>query len=209
MTLPNYCTNTEVKAAMPGNSYGTTVDTLLTNVLCPHASRLIDAHVKKKPGAFAVSVDVVRYFDGSGTQTLYVGELAAAPTKVEVSLTGLITDTSYDLWEATDYVLYPLNAADEGKPYRWLMIDLLSGTSKAVWYPYHKAVKITGKFGYSTTPPDLINQAAIIQCVRWLKRGENAFADTGAIVELGQLTHTKKLDPEVELILSHFMPSIL
>jgi len=205
MTLPSYCANTEVKAAMPDGNWGSTYDALFTT-LAARASRLIDAHVKKKPGAFAVSTDVVRYFDGSGTKVLKVGEMAAAPTKVEVAEAGVLT--AYTEWAETDYILYPLNALDEGKPYTRLEIDIWNG-SKVEWYAFQKAVKITAKFGYATTAPDLINQAAIIQCVRWFKRGQNAFADTGAIVELGQLTHTKKLDPEVELILSAFMPGIL
>ena len=52
-----------------------------------------------------------------------------------------------------------------------------------------------------TSPPDEIKQATIIQAMRWFKRGQQAFSDTGAVLELGQLRYTQKLDPDVALIL--------
>jgi|GEM_PF-606731 len=195
-----YCTAAEIKAAMPDGNWGTSYDTLLAT-LAEQASRMIDQYLRRKPGAFAISRDTVRYFDGNGKQRLSTGELAAAPTSVQVAETGDLNTLT--TWAATDYILYPLNAADDGKPYTHAVIDTLYG-SKAVWCAYPKAVRITGKFGYATSTPGTINRAAIIQAVRWFKRGQNAYADTGAIVELGQLTHTKKLDPEVELILAPF-----
>jgi hypothetical protein len=35
------------------------------------------------------------------------------------------------------------------------------------------------------------------------KRGMQMYQDTGAVVELGQLTYTLAIDPEVERILKH------
>lgn len=199
-TTTAYCTAAEIKAALPDGNWGTSYDTLLAT-LAEQASRLIDKYLRRKPGAFSVVSDVTRYFDGNGEQRLFIGELAAAPTTVQVAETGDLNTLT--TWASTDYILYPLNALDDGKPYTHIVIDTLYG-SKAVWYAYRKAVKITGKFGYATSTPGPINRAAIIQAVRWFKRGQNAYADTGAIVELGQLTHTKNIDPEVELMLAPF-----
>ncbi len=50
-------------------------------------------------------------------------------------------------------------------------------------------------------PPELVKQATIAQALRWFKRGQQAFTDTGGIVELGTLLYTKKLDPEIETML--------
>ncbi len=197
MAINDYCTIAEVKAAIPDETWGSKYDVILPT-LAKSASRLIDRHMGKKPGAFYVDADVTCYFDGSGTSELKIGELAAAPTSVAVSETGSLT--AYTTWLATDYILYPLNALDAGRPYTKLVIDKLNG-SKVVWYAYRKAVKIVGKFGFSTTVPDDLKQVAIIQTFRWWKRGQQAFQDTGAITELGQLTYTKALDPDLVALL--------
>jgi len=193
----DYCTNTEIKAAMPDGNWGSSYDTLLT-ALATRASRALDGLLKRMPGAFYVSADATYYFTGSGDAELWIGELAAAPTSVAVAESGDIT--SYTAWAATDYHLWPYNALSEGMPYQRLDIDLLNGT-KALWYAYPKAVKIVGKFGFSAAIPDEIKEAAIIQASRWFKRGQQAYADTGAITELGQLHYTKQIDPDIAAIL--------
>lgn len=83
-----------------------------------------------------------------------------------------------------------------------MAVDYFNG-SKAVWYAYPKAVKVVGKFGYTTATPDDVKQATIIQAVRWFKRGQQSFKDTGAIAELGQLQYTQALDPDVAQLLKH------
>ena len=184
---------------MPDVTWGSTYDTIL-GLFATRGSRAIDRYTNRKPGAFYVSADVTRYFDGSGGTELWIGELAAAPTTVQVAETGVLTTLT--TWASTDYLLHPYNALDDGEPYRRLDIDVANGT-KTCWYAFPKAVKIVGKFGYSATVPDDVKQAAIIQAVRWFKRGQQAFSDTGAIVELGQLTYTKALDPDVALLIDH------
>ena len=80
-------------------------------------------------------------------------------------------------------------------------MDTINGT-KEMWYDYPKAVKVIGKFGFSAAAPSEIVQATIIQVMRWFKRGQQAYQDTGAIVELAQLRYVRKLDPDVETLLS-------
>jgi hypothetical protein len=167
--------------------------------LITRASRLIDGLLKREPGAFYVSADTTRYFSGSGDERLWIGEMAAAPTTVSVAETGILT--TYTAWAATDYICWPYNALLEGMPYLRLDIDSLNGT-KSCWYSYPKSVKVIGKFGFSAAVPDEIKEACIVQIVRWFKRGQQAFQDAGAVMELGQLRYVRKLDPEVETMLS-------
>ena len=54
---------------------------------------------------------------------------------------------------------------------------------------------------YELTRVKLGRMATIIQASRWFKRGQQAFQDTGAVVELGQLRYTQKLDPDVAALL--------
>jgi hypothetical protein len=207
MAINDYCTNTEVKAVLPDGNWSTTYDTLLTT-LATRASRAIDRYLKRKPGAFYVNADVTLYFDGSGKRELWIAELAAAPTSVQVAETGDIKTPTLTTWAASDYVLWPYNALDNGMPYIRLDIDQLNG-SKSIWPAYPKAVKIVGKFGYSTAMPDDVKQAACIQTARWLKRGQQAFQDTGAVVELGQLTYTQRLDPDLANLIDWLMPATI
>ena len=197
--MPNdYATNILVKEAMPDADMGSTYDAVL-DMLITRASRLIDGMFKRKPGAFSVDMDETRYYDGSGGIEQWIDELAAAPTSVSVAESGAIT--SYTAWASTDYFLWPANALLDGMPYMRLDIDRLYGT-KVLLYRYPKSVKVVGKFGFSTSTPKEIEQATIIQTVRWITRGRQAYQDTGAILELGQLKYTLKLDPDVETLLS-------
>lgn len=199
MAVNDYCTTTEIKAIMPDTTFGSGYDAAL-EALAKRASRAIDRYTNRKPGAFYVDADVTRYFDGSGKTELWIGELAAAPTTVQVAETGDLA--SLTSWASTDYLCWPYNALDDGQPYQRLDIDTLNGT-KSTWHGFPKAIKIAGKFGYSATVPHDVKQAAIIQAFRWFRRGQQAFSDTGAIVELGQLTYTKALDPDVALMIEH------
>lgn len=194
MTIPDYADAASIKSVMPDVEWGTAYDTVL-GVLATRASRLIDIATIRNPGEFAVSTaGTVKYFDGNGKLRLWIDELADVPSKVEVSETG--DPNNYITWASTDYRVWPYNMP----PYRCLDIDLLYG-SKMIWYAFPKSVKITGPWGFSTSVPEPIKEATIIQVMRWFKRGQQGFADTGAIIELGQLRYTSKLDPDVELIL--------
>lgn len=195
MTAPSYATLALLKQSIPDVGWQAAYDTAGTHLL-EIASRKIDAYVRRKPGAFAVSEDVERFFTGMGDGDLWIGELATEPTSVEVSEDGTRTLT---VWASTDYICAPYNATDDGIPYTRLELDP-NGT-KTTWYNYPKGIKITGKFGFATTAPLEIEEATIIQAVRWFKRGQQAWADAGAIEALAQLRYVGKLDPDVQDIL--------
>jgi hypothetical protein len=48
----------------------------------------------------------------------------------------------------------------------------------------------------------LVKRAALIQAIRLFKRGQQAYQDASASIELGQLIYTRKLDPDVAFMLS-------
>lgn len=204
----DYTTISEVKAVLVDTSWGTTYDSLLT-VLITRASRTIDLFTGRPEGAYSVNADTTRYYDGSGCKELWIDEITTTPTSVTVAETGDVDNASgsggtYTTWSTSDYSLWPYNAFNERRPFLRLDLDQLNG-SKYSWYKFPKSVKITGKFGYSTTtslPPEIV-QTTIIQTARWFKRGQQAFQDTGAIVELGQLTYTKALDPDIAEMIMH------
>ena len=208
----DYATLSELQASMPGSGISSTdYESLLTDLLT-RASRAIDRFTKRAPGAYAVtsSDEQTRYYDGSGSATQYLDEMAAAPSYVGVSEAGGVASTDYTTYPSTDYFIEPVNAPYEGMPYTHLVLDQLNG-GKALWYSLSHSVKVTAAFAYalSTAIPDEIVQATIIQAARWFKRGQQAFQDTGAIAELGQLTYTQSLDPEVKAIIEHYRRTVL
>lgn len=195
----DYASLLDVKAHMPDGNWGTSYDVLLAT-LVTRASRAIDRFTRREPGAYQVEQDTTRVFDGSGETDLWIGELATAPTSV--SMAGGGSRTVYTALAATDYLLWPANAASEGRPYLRLDLDAING-EYTHWYRYPQAVTVVGKFGYAEAPPEEIVEAVVIQAARWFKRGQQAFADTGAVESLGQLRYVKPVDPDVALLLEH------
>jgi hypothetical protein len=204
----DYITADDIRAEMPDTEWGGKY-TVLFEAIAGQASRAIDRFVKRRPGAFYSDTDSTEYFDGSGTLEQWVGELAAAPTSVAVAETGDVdssagTGGTYTTWATSDYLLWPYNAVAASEPFLRLDIDLLNG-SKAVWYRFPKSVKIVGKFGYSAAVPDDVKYATLVQAVRMFKRSQQAFQDAGASVELGALRYVKDLDPDVGLMVQHYL----
>lgn len=167
--------------------------------LVTRASELMDRWFGYPLGSFMATAEVARYFNGNGELELWPGNMADVPSEVAVAEAGDITD--YTVWTATDYLVRPYNAAAEGLPYKSLFIDQLNG-SKWVWYNFPRGIKITAKWGWSEDVPHVIAEACIVQAARWFKRGQQAFQDAGAVTELMQMRYLKKIDPEVELLLS-------
>lgn len=189
MPPADYTTAGAIRALLPDVSWGTTYDAALSTLIT-RASRLVDSYLGRAPGAFAASEDAVQTFRGDGTGELWIGELAAAPTLVEVKPPG----GSYTAWDAADYDTYPYTAPAWGPIVR---LDSL----REGWPDTPRGVRITGRWGFSTTVPEEVAEAVTIQTVRWFKRGQQAYADVGAITELGQLRYVKALDPDVQVLL--------
>lgn len=196
-----------VLASMPDT--GIDSQGALVNDLIPRACRLIDKYCKVPSGSFKVTTDEVYYFEGYGASNeLVISPLAADPTTVSIATTpGMTYPDDYDDLTTSDYILYPLNAAQLGEPY--FKIRLTQESSYFIWPDHPKAARIEGKFGYSESPPDPIIQAAVIQIGRWVKRGLQVWQDTGANVDLGEIQYTQKIDPDLKLLLDDFIRTVI
>ncbi len=201
--MTSYITLAQLKAKLPNNNFGTSLDATLTDMIVT-ASREIDSFLHRAPDSFA-AVDSTRYFAGNGKSKLWVSELAAVPTSVSISESGVVdnnagTGGTYVALGTSDYWCYPYNSLAEGMPFSALELDF---NRRVYWPKYPRSVKVVGKFGFSTTStmPEEIKKATTIQALRYFKRASQAFADAGAIAELQQLRYVKKLDPDVENIL--------
>lgn len=157
--------------------------------------------------------DEVRYFDpeswGSGRYVdgefvgyysnayLNVGDLISV-TSIEVDTDG---DGTYEeSWVAgTDYWLEPYNAVLDGRPYDRITLRGAAGRS----FPgYAHSVKITGKWGWVPTPPN-VKLAAKIMAARWIKRRESPFGAAG-IGPDGDVVRITIDDPDVLKLLNPY-----
>lgn len=167
------------------------------------ASRLIDLEFGRQAGFFYPTTDAQTfYYDGNGEAEFPIDEFASITT-VSVSEQGGIASTDYTDWTLnTDYVTKPYNAANLGKPIRFLSLVDYQPT-KYAWFTGQKSVKVVGIPGYSLTPPEVIVHATRMQATRWFMRAKQGYQDTGATAELGGLTFSRKLelDPDIKQLL--------
>lgn len=214
MTAPSYCLPTDIQMALPNLSElknlsavagnGQTWNDILTNII-DKCSRFLDRVTWRKPGAYAVTVPSTRSFDGKPVTatdyitTLWIDELAVAPTSVSVSRSGSLQASAFTpLNAATDYFMMPSEAPDEGKPYNEIQLNTIDGTW-STWPIYPQSVKVTGLFGYSQTPPPEIVECTIIWAAKVFNRGKLGFADKQSYLSEGAIfSYLNKMDSDIE-----------
>lgn len=203
--MADYCTVAEIKADIPDSplsSTDTTYDGVLSTMITA-ASRLIDHEVGRWPNFFYPSTDPeTRYYNGSGEMEQWIDECISI-TSVAVAESGGTSTTDYIEWtQDVDYLTWPYQASQLGLPI--MRLDVHCDGTKISWPGYRKSVRVTGIFGYSSTPPAEIKQACKIQTMRWFMRAKQGYQDSSASAELGQMLYTQQLDPDVREILRHY-----
>lgn len=165
------------------------------DLACQAASRVIDAYKQTR----YYPTTEIRYYTNavSQAQALAIDDL--------VTLTSLSVDTDGDLiydetWlNGTDFVLDPINAPLEGRPYT--TITLIPAASRRFPTTPH-AVKVSGSFGWADAPV-LVEQAAVLLANRFVVRSRQAplgilvaqANDAIAVARLG------RIDPDAAFLL--------
>lgn len=201
--MTDYCTIAEVKAVMPESPLSSSTDADIEAAIgyfITAASRMIDRYVGQYPNFFYPSSDLEsRYYDGVGDELDLMIDDCASLSSVAVSESGGISSSDYIEWTLNvDYITIPYNAT----PIYGLRINRDGG--KTGWTNHKKAVKVTGVFGYSLTPPADVKHACITQTVRWFMRAKQAFMDSGAGGQQGSMTFSATIDNDVALILEPY-----
>lgn len=183
------------------------IDTRLARLITA-ASRAIDARCKRPDNFFVGSASGTRVYDVPSSVLDLGTPLYRRFSSVEIELGPCLTVTSVKTDEdgdgtfettwtvSTDYSLLPLNAILDGVPYTKLRVNPYG--SKAMPAGQSR-LQVIGTWGYSTTMPPAIEQACILQTIRWLKRPDSPFgvlgsADTG-------FSRVPGVDPDVVAIL--------
>jgi hypothetical protein len=173
MTITNgYSTVAEYKTwiAVRGlaGSVGTdSSDDTAIEVLIEGASRYIDRESGRK--FYADSVDVTRYYKAVDSQCVYIDDLSAAPTSLNVDLDNTGT---YTLMASTNYDLLPDNALATGQPYNYVYIK----TYSSAYFPIQrKGVQIIGKWGFPSVPTDIKEAClSIVQNTYSMRSGQSS-----------------------------------
>lgn len=213
MTLPNYVTAAQVKAYWVNNGVQNTsqYDNVITT-LCTNCSRAFDVLTFHLPGAFAVTADAAQLFNGKPwTATAYqlsiaVPELATTPTLVEISISG--SQTAFVPLASTDFYCEPLESPLVGKPFTTITLDAQNGQYKQ-WPIYPRSIRVTGKFGYSTTIPDAVNEALLLYVVRMIRKIQNNYLEVGQLLDSGQVMIGMKYDPDLQTLIQQYRKAAL
>lgn len=191
-TLPTYATLTELKLAA-GEITETTRDPLLLTALAA-ASRSVDQYCGRR--FYADTVASARQFrtvrnvvcDVDG-EALFIDDLAAAPTTVEIG-DGVT-------WTAiTDYSTEPVNALVKNRP-----INVLRRRLSQWRWGLVSQVRVTGLWGWPSIP-DEVSQACLLQASRLFNRRKSPEGITGN-AEWG-LVRVTRVDPDVASLLQPY-----
>ena len=176
MTVVAYCDAYDVAVAL--NIAGAQDDGWLTT-LADSASRWVDAHCAIPFGGFAVTADSVRSFDPCAIDD---GEL-----RLDVPLVSLTSLTNGDgtAIDKTTVRLYPLNGG------HYWSIRMLS-TGPGWQWVQDGLFTVTGKWGWSTTPPAPIKEAAIAMAAWMYKRYQAGLQGVANNDEIGRMMHGDK-----------------
>lgn len=142
---------------------------------------------------------VDRYYTPTELGYVLIDDLITAST-VATDTTG--TGSFSQTWTAnTDYQLWPFNAAADNKPYERLLVNHFSSLRFPCWT---RSVKITGQWGWASTPPQ-VKEATTIMATRLLRRAREApFGVIGLGIDNAPV-RISRVDPDVAFLLDNLI----
>lgn len=188
-----YCSLAELKARLTIETADTQDDAILEACI-EGASRQIDRFT----GTRFYVVSETRTFTAMDPLRLAIDDATAVSAVVQdLNLDRTFSDV---LTQATTWELLPSNAALVGVPYQQIAI-LPQAPKTFVTYP--RSVRVTGSFGYSSTTPPAVKQAALLLSAALFRRKDAPFGVAGG-GEVGQAIQLQAIDPQARVLLSPF-----
>ncbi len=194
MTMLNYATRAEVKAALRIGTADTADDTLIDNAI-DSASRLIDGYCSRQFWPYASAT--VRVYQANSQFVCDIDDVYSTASFVvkTSSLANNVFDTTFT---ATDYQLEPLNGYLDAVEWSFNRIravgDYLFPTVNAN-FGDQALVQVTAFYGWAAIPSP-IKQATIIQSSRLFKRLDSPLGVAG-FGDLGAIRVSRFLDPDM------------
>lgn len=144
----------------------------------------------------------VRYYSPVEPNILNIDDIVTSTTgaTVQIDLSG--TGTYTTTWALnTDYVLEPLNAQADGRPFETVRVHPRSAHRMPAW---PNSVRVTGQFGWPTVPQN-VKEATMIVSVRLMKRAREApFGVIGLGLDNNPV-RIARVDPDVCFLLDNWV----
>lgn len=195
---PDYITLAQLHAQLRVNDV---VDDTAMGVAITAASRAIDYECNRQ---FGVTTALARVYTADPCLEMEAFQaLAIDDVQTTTSLvvkTDLDDDGVYEttLTLGTDFVLWPPNAAGDGKPWTHLVMLPRSST----YLPWTaRGIQITALWGW-TAVPGVVTQATQIQAARFFVRRDSAYGVAGSPALGSEVRLLARLDPDVALLLT-------
>ena len=186
----SYVTLADVKDAL--NITGTGEDDLLAGLI-EGVSAEIDNYCRR---SFA-AVTATRYFDGVADNLVVDDLLTVTTLKLDTDGNGVWETT---LTEGTDFLLCPYNENP-----KWLIRLSPNSTRSDFATGVRKGVEIAGSWGYDTTVPKPVRQAALMQVCREYKLSQAAFGTEIGTPDIGTQTVYQGLSSDTKRKLSDYV----
>ena len=217
--MANYCTPAELRTQIEKTGTTGSGSDAALGVIIEAVSRSIDKFCNRPDGFVALSQGVARYYTGQGQAHLLIDECTSISA---VAVKDSATDTTYTAWATTDWQACtgdPRSPDWNSTPYTMLMVlptgsysVFVSGQTGYMrgFRPTNEevrnvpTVKVTATWGYATTCPPAIKEAAIALSARWFKQGQSGWADTLASVDLGQLIYQRE-NNDIRMMLTRYI----
>lgn len=196
--MSDYCTPEELRAEL--GIYDIESDDLLT-VAISAASRQVEEFCGRR--FWLDDEATTRTFVASDGCTLDLLDQPGDAPKVEIgSLEDLVISTDEDGSgvfgsTATGYLLQPLNALDDGRPYSQI------APATGSWWPRwagRPCVQITARFGWPAVPPE-VKKATLLQAAQLYKSKDAVFGAV-AMGESGAMFVRPSLNPTAKALLA-------
>lgn len=180
---------------------------------CEAASRTVDDLTGRR--FYTTAADEVRYFTADSWTTYYryvdgdvVGSTGSAVDLGDLkSVTEVAVDTDDNgtfnqVWvQDVDFRLEPYNAALDGRP--WDRLALISAAGRS--FPgYDRAIRVTGKFGWTPVPPAVKTATAMLAHTLLRRMREAPFGVVGVGID-NAAVRIPAVDPHVRMLLQPYV----
>ena len=174
-----------------------TTDDVSLNAMIEAVSRIIDELTQRR---FYASTET-RYYQATDAYRIYVDDLLSVTTlKTDYTSSGTWTYT----WTTSDYDLGPVNASADGWPYLYIERKPYGDYYFPITESVPRSIQVVGSFGFSSTVPDMIGEAALLASEQVFKRKDAIFGVMGPAGFLQNVKNMLTTDPLISLCLAPY-----
>jgi len=188
--MADYATVDQIRARL--DITGTTYDAVLAD-LATAASRWVDRYCRLPADAFAVATDSTRYYSQDDIDRDGILHLRAPLAQVTQIVNGDGTTLT-----SSQYRLLPRNRIGPA----WA-VETIGGTTWS-FSDLDSEIQVTGRWGYSVTPPNPVVEATAMLAAWMFKRYQGALQDRFPSPDLGEMIYSEAMPKQVRALLETY-----